>query len=136
MQETLNLFPSGAALEALCGWSDSLKSFQQRIGKYYARAEACQTAFDYIQALMCPVEHKNGWQMSEQVGYPNPYRFQHLLGRARWDAEPGIIHSRSKNSLSMSWARNRSAFVRESYPLKRARLMAILRIIDQLVAAL
>ena len=27
---------------------------------------------------------------------------------------PGIIHSRSKNSLSMSWARNRSALVRES----------------------
>ncbi len=25
----------------------------------------------------------------------------------------GIIHSRSKNSLSMSWARNRSALVRE-----------------------
>jgi hypothetical protein len=27
---------------------------------------------------------------------------------------PGIIHSRSKNILSMSWARNRSALVRES----------------------
>jgi hypothetical protein len=27
MQEALNLFPGGAALEALCGWSDSLKSF-------------------------------------------------------------------------------------------------------------
>ena len=87
MQETLNLFPSGAALEVLCGWSDSLKSFQQRLGKYYARAEARQTAFDYIQALMCPVERKNGWQMSEQVGYANPYRFQHLLARARWDEE-------------------------------------------------
>jgi hypothetical protein len=26
---------------------------------------------------MCPVERKNGWQMSEQVGYPNPNR-EHL----------------------------------------------------------
>ena len=34
MQENLNLFPSGAAWEALCGWSDSLKSFQQGVGKY------------------------------------------------------------------------------------------------------
>ena len=25
--------------------------------------------------------------MSEQVGYANPYRFQHLLARARWDEE-------------------------------------------------
>ncbi len=70
--------------------------------------------------------------------------YKHLSGIAlptvickRWTGKTaGIIHSRSKNSLSMSWARNRSAFVRESYPLKRARLMAILRIIDQLVAAL
>ena len=70
MQETLNLFPSGAALEALCGWSDSLKSFQQRVGKYYARAEARQTAFDYIQALMCPVERKNGAANVRAGGIP------------------------------------------------------------------
>lgn len=44
-------------------------------------------ACDYIQALLCPVERKNGWQMSEQVGYANPYRLQHLLGRAQSDAE-------------------------------------------------
>ena len=87
MQEPLKLFPSGQALEALSLWSDCLKSFQQRLGKYYARSEARQAAFDYIQALLCPVERKNGWQMAEQVGYANPYRFQHLLGRAQWDAE-------------------------------------------------
>lgn len=87
MQESLNLFPSGAALEALSQWSDCLKNFQHRIGKYFARSEARSAAFDYIQALLSPVERKNGWQMSEQVGYTNPYRLQHLLSRARWDAE-------------------------------------------------
>ena len=25
--------------------------------------------------------------MAEQVGYANPYRFQHLLGRAQWNAD-------------------------------------------------
>jgi hypothetical protein len=50
MQEEFNYFPSGQALEALCAWSDSLKSFQQRIGKYFARSEATGAAFDYIQA--------------------------------------------------------------------------------------
>ena len=94
MQESLNLFPSGQALEALCAWSDNLKSFQQRIGKYFARSEAKGAAFDYIQALLCPVERKNGWQMSEQVGYANPYRFQHLLGRAQWDAEQVCVELR------------------------------------------
>ncbi|WP_250121619.1 hypothetical protein [Chroococcidiopsis sp. CCMEE 29] len=68
--------PSGQALEALCAWSDHLKSFQQRIGKYFARSEAKGAAFDYIQALLCPVEPKNGWQMAEQVGYASPYCLQ------------------------------------------------------------
>ena len=45
------------------------------------------TAFNYIQALLSPVERKNGWQIAEQVGNENPYRVQHLLGRAQWDAE-------------------------------------------------
>ena len=32
--------------------------------------------------------------MSEQVGYANPYRFQHLLGRAQWDAEQVCVELR------------------------------------------
>ena len=42
-------------------------------------------AFNYIQALLSSVERKNGWQVAEQVGDANPYRVQHLLGRAQWD---------------------------------------------------
>ena len=86
-QETLNLFPNEQVLEAICQWSNSLKHLQQRLGKYYKRSEAKVAAFDYIQALLSPVQRKNGWQMSEQVGYKNPYRFQNLLGRASWDEE-------------------------------------------------
>lgn len=86
-QESLNLFPSGQELEALCQWSNSLKLFQQSLGKHFARSESRGAAFDYIQALLCPVERKNGWQMSEQVGHKNPYRFQHLLGRGKWESE-------------------------------------------------
>ncbi len=86
-KETLTIFPNEQALEAICQWSNCLKNLQQRLGKYYRRLEARKVAFDYIQALLCPVERKNGWQMSEQVGYDNPYRFQHLLGRAVWDEE-------------------------------------------------
>ena len=52
MQEEFNLFPRGQALEDLCAWSNSLKSFQQRIGKYFARSEAKGAAFDYIQAKL------------------------------------------------------------------------------------
>lgn len=80
-------FLTESALEALSEWSAVLKSFQSRIGQHFSRAEARESAFDYLRALLSPVERKNGWQMAEQVGHSNPYRVQHLLGRAQWDAE-------------------------------------------------
>ncbi|MDV2997079.1 MAG: hypothetical protein N4J56_006784 [Chroococcidiopsis sp. SAG 2025] len=79
MLDTSNVFLTGVALEALSQWSSRLKAFQQKLGKHFARSEARLAAYDYIQALLSPVERKNGWQMAEQVGYSNPYRFQHLL---------------------------------------------------------
>jgi SRSO17 transposase len=87
MLDTSNVFLTGVALEALSQWDNTLKTFQQKLGKHFARSEARLAAFDYIQALLSPVERKNGWQMAEQVGHVNPYRFQHLLGRAQWDAD-------------------------------------------------
>lgn len=87
MLETDTPFLTGSALEALSEWSHVLKTFQSRIGQYFARSEARQSAFDYLQALMSPVARKNGWQMAEQVGHQSPYQFQHLLGRSQWDAD-------------------------------------------------
>lgn len=87
MLEPEKIFLTGEALESLSQWSHSLKCFQTRIGKYFARSEARLAAWDYIQALLSPVERKNGWQMAEQVGHNSPYRLQHLLGRAAWNAD-------------------------------------------------
>ena len=81
------LFLTGNVLETVHQWSNILKSFQQRLSPHFARQEARQTAFNYIQALLSSVERKNGWQVAEQVGDANPYRVQHLLGRAQWDEE-------------------------------------------------
>lgn len=72
MLDTSNVFLTGEALKALSGWSATLKTFQQKLGKHFARSEARLAAFDYVQALVSPVERKNGWQMAEQVGYANP----------------------------------------------------------------
>jgi len=85
--DSSQLFLSGNALETVCQWSNTLKSFQQRLSPYFVRCEVRQAAFNYIQALLCPVERKNGWQMAEQIGDTTPYRVQHLLGRAQWDEE-------------------------------------------------
>lgn len=62
------VFLTKNALETVCQWSNTLKSFQQRLSPYFSRCEARQAAFHYIQALLSPVERTNGWQVAEQVG--------------------------------------------------------------------
>jgi SRSO17 transposase len=41
----------------------------------------------YLQGLLSPIERKNGWQLAEAAGETNPYGYQELLSRARWDAD-------------------------------------------------
>ena len=55
--------------------------------KYFAREESRLNVIAYIRALLSATERKNSWQLSEEAGLQNPYAFQYLLGRARWDAD-------------------------------------------------
>ena len=41
----------------------------------------------YLRVLLSPIERKNGWQVAEEAGEATPYAMQHLLDRARWDAD-------------------------------------------------
>lgn len=52
---------------------------------HYSRSETKDSAFAYLRGLISLTERKNSWQLSEEVGYQNPYAFQYLLGRALWD---------------------------------------------------
>lgn len=87
MPEYLNLFPSGASLEAVDQWRDCLKAFQSPLSTYFSSSEAALAAFEYIQTLLYPVERNNSWQLAEAAGHLNPYPFQNLLGRAVWEVE-------------------------------------------------
>ena len=60
---------------------------ERRIGPLFARSEARERAIAYLAALLSPAERKNSWQLAEISGDPNPYAFQHLLGRADWDSD-------------------------------------------------
>ena len=60
---------------------------ERRIGPLFARSEAHHRAMAYLAALLSPAERKNSWQLAEISGNPNPYAFQHLLGRADWDPD-------------------------------------------------
>jgi SRSO17 transposase len=41
----------------------------------------------YLHGSLSPIDCKNSWQLAESVGHTTPYGFQHLLGRADWDAD-------------------------------------------------
>src|ERR671916_2894214 len=69
------------------GWAVSLSALHQRISKHFLRAEPRQLAYDYLRALVSPIERKNGWQIAEHIGAPTPDSVQRLLATAHWDAD-------------------------------------------------
>jgi len=75
------------ALETVQTWALWLTEVERRIMSHFARREARHRVWAYLRGLLSPVERKNGWQVAEAVGDTTPYGVQHLLGRARWDAE-------------------------------------------------
>jgi SRSO17 transposase len=65
----------------------ALEAAVARLAPHFPNQAARATAAAYLQSLLSSVERKNSWQLAEAAGLANPYGFQHLLGRARWDAE-------------------------------------------------
>lgn len=54
---------------------------------HFSRPETRRSVEDFLRALLSRVERKNSWGLSEEAGRPNPYAFQYLLGRAKWEPE-------------------------------------------------
>ncbi len=69
------------------GWAVGLSALHQRISKHFSRAEPRQLAYDYLRALISPIERKNGWQIAEQLGASTPDGVQRLLATAQWDVD-------------------------------------------------
>src|SRR5579871_5011922 len=84
---TLALPHLQSQLEPLPDWQPALQDVARRLGTHFARPETRQLALAYLTGLLSPVERKNGWQLAEFLGQVNPYRLQHLLDRAVWDAD-------------------------------------------------
>jgi SRSO17 transposase len=68
-------------------WQADLQAGFAGIGRHFGRQAMRQRAFDYITGLLGPVERKTSWQLSEAMGRQTPFSLQHLLDRARRDAE-------------------------------------------------
>lgn len=71
----------------VAGWGEWLEEVIQRIGPHFARIDAVQWAWVYLQGLFSEVPRKNGWQLAEQAGKANPFGIQDLLGRMSWSED-------------------------------------------------
>src|SRR5262249_61754793 len=61
-------------------------------------SDALTRAMSYLSGLLSPAERKNSWQLAEISGDPNPYGFQHLLGRADWD--PDVLRDKLRSYVT------------------------------------
>jgi SRSO17 transposase len=68
-------------------WMGELDDAFGRIAGCFGRREPRLAARDYLLAVLSDVDSRNCWQLAEQAGHAAPYRMQHLLGRAVWDAD-------------------------------------------------
>jgi SRSO17 transposase len=71
----------------ITSWAEQLTEIAERMGPRFLRSEPRQQALAYLQGLLSTVERKNSWQLAEQAGESGPHKFQHLLGRAVWEAD-------------------------------------------------
>lgn len=73
--------------ETLRAWSADLDDLGVMLRGHFVRQEPRDQALAYLKGLLSPIERKNAWQIAEEAGEANPYRIQHLLLRAKWDAD-------------------------------------------------
>ncbi len=83
---------------------------------YLSKLESDSTEYPPKEYVVQQLAHYLGLDRDELMCLTGrlPEHYQDFLKQNYKVMPAGIIHSRSKNSLSMSWARNRSALVRES----------------------
>ena len=58
-----------------------------RAGPRFRRVEPRRRARAFVLGLLAPLPRKNCWTIAEQAGDATPDGMQHLLARARWDAD-------------------------------------------------
>ena len=71
----------------LSGWRRELLRAHGLIADLFSRSEPRARSLAYLQGLLSGCERKNSWQLAEGMGEAAPYGVQHLLDRARWDAD-------------------------------------------------
>jgi SRSO17 transposase len=58
-----------------------------RVGGRFRRVEPRHRARAFVLGLLAELPRKNCWTIAEHAGDPSPDGMQHLLARAKWDAD-------------------------------------------------
>lgn len=66
---------------------DGFGALMDRVRPRFARFEPHRHAGRFMLGLLAGLERKNCWSIAEHGGYATPDKLQHLLSRARWDAD-------------------------------------------------
>lgn len=66
---------------------DQLELLLLEVGGCFPRADLRRRAAACVRGLLTPLSRKNGWQLAEYGGDAEPWWQQHLLDRARWEAD-------------------------------------------------
>jgi SRSO17 transposase len=75
------------APEDVSVWKASLDDVFALVAGLFSRVELRRRARSYLVGLLAPVERKNSWQLAEAAGDTDPWKVQHFLGRAKWNAD-------------------------------------------------
>lgn len=78
---------AAAASLDLARWRSLLGEVMARVAGRFHRVESRRRAARFVQGLLSELPRVNCWTIAEQVGDRTPDGMQHLLSRARWDAD-------------------------------------------------
>jgi SRSO17 transposase len=68
-------------------WLGVFDELMTRVGSHFSRVEPRRRARAFVLGLLAELPRKNCWTIAEHAGDPSPDLMQHLLARAKWDAD-------------------------------------------------
>ena len=68
-------------------WRSGFDEVLDRIARRFARYEPLRNAGALMLGLLSDLGRKNCWTIAERSGHASPDGLQHLLARAKWDAD-------------------------------------------------
>jgi SRSO17 transposase len=68
-------------------WQEAFEGLMSRIAGRFTRVEPRRRAGRLVLGLLSDLPRKNCWTIAEWAGEGTPDGMQHLLGRAKWDAD-------------------------------------------------